>query len=122
MHKMGFAVSASMSIIATQAMAHVSAQSNEPRHVPAIEGISPQVEAAIQSALSKKDARDAISEIMPLMLDGWQKDGQSLRDMIQLAQTRDHTWNPGNSAPHNPGVSVCYTNCYFACHGSRGWR
>lgn len=135
----GFVVSASMAIVATQAMAHVGRDVDVIRDVPGAT-VDPETRGRIAAALGKKDVRDAISEAFPVIMRSFGRDGESIVGRIQLAQNQDHTSRPGAWTNPNTGTpagqvdrggssgaitfchSACHSACHNACHGSRGWR
>lgn len=121
--KAGVIVSASMAIVATQAMAHVADAGKEAKSIEAAISANEQLRSAVKVAVAKRDVRMAISSAFDALASSFgDSEGSTLAEKyfpdgkVQLAQRHDFT----------NGFSSCYSNCHgachIACHGSRGWR
>jgi hypothetical protein len=121
--KSGIIVSASMAIVATQAMAYFAGAGKDSRAVEASHSDNEHLRNAVKAAVAKRDVRMAINSAFDALASSFgDADGDSLAKKyfpdgnVRLAQTNDFT----------NGVANCYSNCHSACHdachGSRGWR
>ena len=126
--KLGFVVSASMMIIASQAMAHAGKDVPSVIEFPSI-SVDSELQARVNSALEKRDVRLAIGEVLPVLMNSYGRDGGSIVQRVaQNTQAEggnyDHTYtSPDLVNPNSGEVSVtCHSACHSACHGSRGWR
>lgn len=120
----GFAVSASMLIVATQAMAHVGADSSRIID-PGVQSLDESLVARIKAAMAKPDVREALRENYPSIISSYGRDGVSLVERVQVAQTAvgvDKDFTSIGSGFSDPNAGACHATCHSACHGSRGWR
>lgn len=126
----GFVVSASMAIVATQAMAHVARDAQGALEVDLSVQAHPDTEAAIDAALKQRDVREASRDAFDAIIRAYGRDGRTLADRFKLAQYNDSSGGligdpaAGGSASQCYAAchSNCHSNCHYACHGSRGWR
>ncbi|MEM6902854.1 MAG: hypothetical protein AAF556_06425 [Pseudomonadota bacterium] len=144
------AVSTSLALIATSAIAH--AASYEAVEISDTDGISDEMDRAIASAVSKRSVREAVSASLDVFTKSLTVDGRSIADEYfdgksigewQMAASGGTGANVkagpdatlGNAGGPTSGVGSqadqfgsfsCYSNCHSACHGachgSRGWR
>lgn len=127
----GVVVSASMAIVATQALAYVAENSDEIIEIERA-SIDEDLEARIAAAAAKQNVRQAVSSSFSILATKLGKDNTSLSakyfpnaqgQVAQLVQSDDFTDGSGcYSNCHAVCYSNCYSNCHGACHGSRGWR
>ena len=125
--KLGFVVSASMMIIASQAMAHAG------KDVTGVIELAPitvdaDTQALVRSALEKRDVRLSIGEVAPIIMNSYGRDGESIVSRVRVAANvqgeQDHTYTKDELVDPNTGELIvgCHSACHYACHGSRGWR
>ncbi|GAB5389869.1 MAG: hypothetical protein Alpg2KO_28370 [Alphaproteobacteria bacterium] len=132
------AVSSSMALVATSALAAASDEAQIDVTADWGAELSPELERDLDVAVSKADVRQAVNEVFSVLTEGMSEDGTLLSDQmfpsadgreirfkeLQLARSADHT----NSSTGGWGGFQydCYRNCHGACHGachgSRGWR
>lgn len=121
----GFAVSASMLIVATQAMAHVGTDSSRIIDLGS-QSLDESLSSRIKAAMAKPDVREALREAYPSIISSYGRDGVSLVERVRVAQTqangvdKDFTTIGGGFV--DPNAGACHQSCHSACHGSRGWR
>lgn len=120
--KKGIIVSASMAIVATQAMGYFAGAKKDSKAIAASASANEQLRNAVKSAVAKRDVRMAINSMFDALASSFaDANGDSLAQKyfpdgnVKLAQTYDFT--NGISCYSN-----CHSACHSACHGSRGWR
>lgn len=126
MNKMaiGFAVSASMLIVATQAMAHVGADSSRIIDLGS-QSLDESLSGRIKAALAKPDVREALRDAYPSIISSYGRDGVSLVERVRVAQQavgQDADFTSVGGGFSDPNAGACHATCHSACHGSRGWR
>jgi len=128
-------VSASMAIVATQAMAYVAQNSQVPLLLEQGHEVDAELKERIEVAVGKRDVRLAVSEAFSVLASKFGDESGSLTakyfpkdELPRFAQTQDFTLDGGScysncySNCHNACHSACHSACHYACHGSRGWR
>lgn len=120
--KKGIIVSASMAIVATQAMAYFAGAKKDSKAIEASTSANEQLRNAVKAAVAKRDVRMAINSMFDALASSFgDADGDSLAKKYfpdgnaKIAQMYDFT--NGISCYSN-----CHSACHAACHGSRGWR
>lgn len=126
--KLGFVVSASMMIIASQAMAHAGKDVSGVIELPSMT-VDADTRALVRSALEKRDVRLAVGEVASIIVNSYGRDGDSIVNRVRVAQNvpgeQDHTFSTDDLTDPNHGYDqfvACHSACHSACHGSRGWR
>lgn len=124
-------VSASMALVATHAMASIAKDSDRVINIAKVE-LSPELQAKIDSAVAKKDVKQAVAGAFSLLSTKFGEGNESLTkkyfstDDILLAaaspRADDFTGNGNIDVPSVTCYSNCHSACHSACHGSRGWR
>jgi len=120
-------VSASMAIVATQAMAYFAGVGKDSRAVEVSTSDNEQLRSAVKAAVAKRDVRMAIQSMFDALARSFgDPNGDSLAQKyfphrnIEYAQKADFT--NGVSTCYGNCYTNCHSNCYAACHDSRGWR
>jgi type II secretory pathway pseudopilin PulG len=123
--KSGIIVSASMAIVATQAMAYFASAGKDSKAIEAANSENEQLRAAVKAAVAKRDVRMAINSAFDALSSSFgDANGDSLAKKyfpdgnVRLAQTSDFTSGRADAYCY----SNCHSACHDACHGSRGWR
>ncbi len=125
MNKTSFAISASLALAATNAMASVQEGVIEMPKAPAI---SPELSAQIEKSVSKSHVREAVNQIFSTLARNFAEEGVVLSDKyFNDPDLKDHILVAAAGSEDSTGIGgACYSNCYSACHsachGSRGWR
>tara|TARA_B100001123_G_scaffold43299_1_gene44471 strand:+ start:2497 stop:2913 length:417 start_codon:yes stop_codon:yes gene_type:complete len=127
------AVSTSIALVATSAMAQAASESKV--DLTGDDAVSPELDQAITSALGKRTVREAVSASFDVFTSRLARNGVTLSDEYfdgqpfsewQIAANQDSTDVGGSSPGFGGGTITCYSNCHGACHGachgSRGWR
>lgn len=127
-------VSASMAILAVQAMNVVAKHSDGVVSIPEAK-VPDDLAAKIDSAVSKKNVKEAVSASFALLASKFGSEKVSIGekyfpgafDQVQLAasteNSRDFSTNGCYSAPSITTChAACHSACHSACHGSRSWR
>ena len=124
-------VSASMALVATQAMASVGKDSAAVINL-VTPHLDPALQARIDAAVAKKDVKQAISSAFSILSTKFGENNESLtrkyfsEDNILVAGLAPGADDFSVGGTVNVPKVVCYSNCHSACHsachGSRGWR
>lgn len=136
-------VSASLAIIAAQAMVTAAKKSDGILNIQAKSGEKSDLRQRIDAVVAQRDTKVEISSFIMLLAskltEGKGEGDISLAQkyfpkeyLVAAAAGDDFSGSSGVTTPPNvtyPGVgchSACYSNCHSACHGachgSRGWR
>lgn len=115
-------VSASMAIVATQAMAYFAGASKDSMAVEISDSDNEQLRSAVKTAVAKRDVRIAIQSMFDALARSFgDPNGDSLAQKYY-----PHNTEYAQKSDFTNGMSSCYSNCYYnchyACHDSRGWR
>ena len=133
-------VSASLATVAIHAFASIEQRVD----VSAATKVDPEIAAAIDAALQKREVAQSVSGLYGALMQSLSKDGKTLveeftpqgkcaerfaEEAVQLAWGADSTSAFGSecysncySNCHGACHSACHGACHSACHGSRGWR
>jgi hypothetical protein len=126
----GVVVSASMALVATQALAYVAQNSEGVVEVEKV-SVDPELEARIEAAVAKQNVKQAVSASFSVLASRLGTGNTSLsakyfpnaEGMVAQASSDDFVGGAGcYSNCHAACHSACHSACHGACHGSRGWR
>ena len=124
MNKPIFAISASIALTATHAMASIN---HEVIEIPGLQSLAPENTAQMEKAISKSHVRDAVNQIFNTLANNFSEEGVVLNDKyFNDPELRHQMLAAADTSDSTNAFSDCYANCHSACHsachGSRGWR
>lgn len=112
-------ISASVLIVAAQAMSAAARESDAPLAVPSVESMSSGSEV-----LSRLDVRDALGQAFPDIARGYQVDGETLADRYRVAANAeglDKDFTHGDNRDFSStSPSRSTARCHSACHADGG--
>lgn len=119
-HLTKVALSASVMIVAAQAMSATAKEVEAPLHV---QTFADAAGVTGLDAFSRFEVQQATSRAFREIVTGFETDGETILERYRVAQQSDFVQGGSidvdNPSP-KPSVAACHTACHSACHGAGG--
>lgn len=120
--KSNIVVSISIAMVATNALASIKDSKIE---VPDASDVPDELMQRIDSAMAKRQVREAMASAFDVISENLTEQGQTIRSKY-LPEHLRLALNQPDAMPEAQSAGACYTNCYknchCNCHSSRSWR